>query len=32
VKPHLRISAKFFGRHRSRIIRDGVVREVGIVE
>jgi hypothetical protein len=32
VKPRLRVSAKFFGRHRSGIIRDGVVREVGVLE
>jgi hypothetical protein len=32
VKPKLRVSAKFFGRHRSGIIRDGGVREVSVVE
>jgi hypothetical protein len=32
VKPRLRVSAKFFGRHRSGIIRDGVVREMSVVE
>jgi bifunctional non-homologous end joining protein LigD len=32
VKPRLRVQAKFFGRHRSSIIRDGVVREVSVVE
>jgi hypothetical protein len=32
VHPRLRVSAKFFGRHRSGIIRDGVVREVGVVD
>jgi hypothetical protein len=32
VEPHLRVSAKYFGRHRSGIIRDGVVREVSVVQ
>jgi hypothetical protein len=31
-EPRLRGSAKLFGRHRSGIIRNGVVREVTIVE
>jgi hypothetical protein len=31
VKPQLRVSAKFFRRHRSGIIRDGIVREPGVV-
>jgi hypothetical protein len=32
VKPWLRVTAKFFGRHRSGIIRDGVVRSVTVAD
>jgi hypothetical protein len=32
VKPRLRVTAKFFGRHRSGIIRDGVVRTVTVAD
>jgi hypothetical protein len=32
VRPALRVSVKFFGRHKGGALRDGVVRGVGIAE